>query len=66
MQLEDWSEAKASLEMALKAHVEDAKTWFNLALVYQALDETVLMKKALQEVLRLQPDHAQAKQLLDT
>lgn len=61
---EEWADAKSSLGVALKHQPDDLKSWFNLAVVLQHQGDKKGMQAALKQVLRLQPDHAQALEML--
>src|SRR5207253_11127775 len=56
-------EAVAAFDAALGLDPTDAEAWFDAARAWQALGQEGRARKLLDEALRLDPDHAQARRL---
>src|SRR5207247_2078734 len=54
---------EARPELARALHSADAEAWFDAARAWQALGQEGRARKLLDEALRLDPDHAQARRL---
>jgi tetratricopeptide (TPR) repeat protein len=59
-----WEDARKCLDFATLYNPDYIKAWENYYLLGQSLQDAKLMRKALEEVVRLNPENIQAKQLL--